>query len=419
MIQIVDKSQCCGCSACEQICHKHCIIMQEDKEGFLYPFVDMDKCVDCGLCERVCPMQDITSKKETLQILASYNPDEEERLLSSSGGIFVALAKTIIKEGGVVFGAIFDKNWEVCHSWADNMEGIYPMMGSKYLQSRIGNCYQEAASFLKKGRMVMFVGSPCQITGLRTFLRNKVYPNLLTVDFLCHGVPSPGVWRSYLCEALGKFLIEVQKFDGKLMPPLAAVGGNSVLKSSIDSDTPIGDIKFRDKSHGWRKFRFVVRQKSAFKADPNSVLLSDIHDDNAFMKGFLSNVYLRPSCYNCKCKNGKSHSDLTIGDYWGSKLADSELDDDKGLSLVLVNSTKGQFYWEKLAFQGKEVSYSNACVYNGGFSETIWQPYERKKFFKQFMKGKGFYASWAYCNRVSFKHAVKLKLLGIVHKFLK
>lgn len=151
----------------------------------------------------------------------------------------------------------------------------------------------------------------------------------------------------------------------------------------------------------------------------NSVLLSDIHDDNAFMKGFLSNVYLRPSCYNCKCKNGKSHSDLTIGDYWGSKLADSELDDDKGLSLVLVNSTKGQFYWEKLAFQGKEVSYSNACVYNGGFSETIWQPYERKKFFKQFMKGKGFYASWAYCNRVSFKHAVKLKLLGIVHKFLK
>lgn len=419
MIQIVDKSQCCGCSACEQICHKHCIIMQEDKEGFLYPFVDMDKCVDCGLCERVCPMQDITSKKETLQILASYNPDEEERLLSSSGGIFVALAKTIIKEGGVVFGAIFDKNWEVCHSWADNMEGIYPMMGSKYLQSRIGNCYQEAASFLKKGRMVMFVGSPCQITGLRTFLRNKVYPNLLTVDFLCHGVPSPGVWRSYLCEALGKFLIEVQKFDGKLMPPLAAVGGNSVLKSSIDSDTPIGDIKFRDKSHGWRKFRFVVRQKSAFKADPNSVLLSDIHDDNAFMKGFLSNVYLRPSCYNCKCKNGKSHSDLTIGDYWGSKLADSELDDDKGLSLVLVNSTKGQFYWEKLAFQGKEVSYSNACVYNGGFSETIWWPYERKKFFKQFMKGKGFYASWAYCNRVSFKHAVKLKLLGIVHKFLK
>lgn len=151
----------------------------------------------------------------------------------------------------------------------------------------------------------------------------------------------------------------------------------------------------------------------------NTVLLSDMHDDNAFMKGFLSNVYLRPSCYTCKCKNGKSHSDLTIGDYWGSKVADSEMDDDKGLSLVLVNSAKGQSYWENLEFEGKEVSYSNACVYNGGFSETIWLPYERKKFFKQFMQGKEFYASWAYCNRVSFKHAIKLKLLGIVHKFLK
>ena len=413
MIQVVDKSQCCGCSACEQICHKHCITMQEDKEGFLYPFVDMDKCVDCGLCERVCPMLDTTSKKETLQILASYNPDEDERLQSSSGGIFVALAKTIIQEGGVVFGAIFDKNWEVCHSWTDCIEGIYPMMGSKYLQSRIGNCYQEAASFLKDGRMVMFVGSPCQITGLRTFLKNKTYPNLLAVDFLCHGVPSPGVWRAYLSE------VTKRNEDCKVMAPLAAVGENTVLKSSLDSDTPIGDIKFRDKSDGWRKFRFVVRQKSASKADTNSVLLSDMHDDNAFMKGFLSNVYLRPSCYTCKCKNGKSHSDLTIGDYWGSKVADSEMDDDKGLSLVLVNSAKGQSYWDKLEFVGKEVSYSNACVYNGGFSETVWLPYERKKFFKQFMQGKGFYASWAYCNRVSFKHAVKLKLLGIVHKFLK
>ena len=387
--------------------------MQEDKEGFLYPFVDMDKCVDCGLCERVCPILNTTSQKETLQILASYNSDEDERLQSSSGGIFVALAKTIIQEGGVVFGAIFDKNWEVCHSWTDCIEGIYPMMGSKYLQSRIGNCYQEAASFLKDGRMVMFVGSPCQITGLRTFLKNKVYPNLLAVDFLCHGVPSPGVWRAYLSE------VTKRNEDCKVMAPLAAVGENTVLKSSLDSDTPIGDIKFRDKSDGWRKFRFVVRQKSASKADTNSVLLSDMHDDNAFMKGFLSNVYLRPSCYTCKCKNGKSHSDLTIGDYWGSKVADSEMDDDKGLSLVLVNSAKGQSYWDKLEFEGKEVSYSNACVYNGGFSETIWLPYERKKFFKQFMQGKGFYASWAYCNRVSFKHAVKLKLLGIVHKFLK
>lgn len=409
MIHIVEKRECCGCSACAQKCPKHCISMVEDEEGFLYPKVDSSKCVNCGLCEKVCPMLDKSNKIQSLDILASFNPDENERRESSSGGIFIALAKMVIRQGGVVFGAVFDENWEVCHLSADKENDVLPMMGSKYLQSRIANTYTQAEQYLKQGRFVLFVGSPCQILGLRKYLRYKEYPNLLAVDFLCHGVPSPGVWRAYLQET---FDMELDK--NRL---LAVAGKNTVLKSSLNVKSPIGDIKFRDKSDGWKKFRFVVRKESAPKADENSVLLSDIHDDNVFMKGFLGNVYLRPSCYACKCKNGKSHSDLTIGDYWGAKVANCELDDDKGLSLVLINTPKGKDFMNMLNFPSYPVLEENAHIHNGGFSESIWIPFERKKFFKYFTQGKGFYQSWRYCNKVSLKHRVKLLVLQMVQTF--
>ena len=292
MIHITDKKKCCGCSACVQRCPKHCIRLEEDTEGFLYPQVDEETCIKCGLCEKVCPILNQADKLPVQEVLAVKNPDEKERMNSSSGGVFLPLARVVINKGGVVFGAVYDESWEVLHVYAEKIEDIYPMMGSKYLQSRIETAYRDAERFLKQGREVMFVGSPCQIAGLRTFLRNKEYPNLLAVDFLCHGVPSPGVWRRYLAETYGRY-------DAKEQSRLQATAGkNSVLFSSLNATSPIGDIKFRDKTEsGWKKFRFVVRQKSASKADQNTVLSSDIHYDNPFMRGFLSDIYLRPSCY--------------------------------------------------------------------------------------------------------------------------
>ena len=292
MIHITDKKNCCGCSACVQRCPKHCIRLEEDTEGFLYPQVDEETCIKCGLCEKVCPILNQADKLPVQEVLAVKNPDEKERMNSSSGGVFLPLARVVINKGGVVFGAVYDESWEVLHVYAEKIEDIYPMMGSKYLQSRIETAYRDAERFLKQGREVMFVGSPCQIAGLRTFLRNKEYPNLLAVDFLCHGVPSPGVWRRYLAETYGRY-------DAKEQSRLQATAGkNSVLFSSLNATSPIGDIKFRDKTEsGWKKYRFVVRQKSASKADQNTVLSSDIHYDNPFMRGFLSDIYLRPSCY--------------------------------------------------------------------------------------------------------------------------
>ena len=359
MINITDRHDCCGCSACVQKCPKRCISLEEDDEGFLYPKVDTSACIDCGLCEKVCPWLNRPERIAPMGVLAVKNRNEDERMASSSGGVFIAMAKKILGKGGVVFGAVFDDNWEVRHSYAETLEGVRLMMGSKYLQSRMGSSYCDAERFLKEGRPVLFSGSPCQVAGLHNFLR-KDYPNLLSVDFLCHGVPSPGVWRKYLNEAT----------DGSARR--AAAGKNTVLSSSLKSLPVVTGIEFRDKkSFGWKKFSFVVRGESAVKADKNSVLLSAKHYENPFMRGFLADVYLRLSCYECRCKNGVSHSDLTIADFWGIDRLMPDFDDDKGVGLVLVNTAKGKAAFGELDMESRSSSLADAMRFNGGFKEHI------------------------------------------------
>lgn len=180
--------------------------------------------MECGLCEKICPILNPQEETFPLQVIAAKNTNTEERLGSSSGGLFLPLAKSIINEGGIVFGADYDSNWEVHHVGVENISGLYALMMSKYLQSRIENTYKEAEKFLKCGRKVMFVGTPCQIAGLHGFLRHKVYPNLLTIDVVCHGAPSPGVWRQYLAETYS----EEEFIKSRLK---AAAGKNTVLSS--------------------------------------------------------------------------------------------------------------------------------------------------------------------------------------------
>lgn len=414
MIHITDKKNCCGCSACVQRCPKQCIRLEEDTEGFLYPQVDEETCIKCGLCEKVCPILNQADKLSVLEVLAVKNPNDEERMNSSSGGVFLPLAREVINQGGVVFGAVYDESWEVHHVYAEKIEDVYPMMGSKYLQSKIGNSFKDAERFLKQGREVLFVGSPCQIAGLRTYLRNKQYSNLLAVDFLCHGVPSPGVWRRYLAETYGGY-------DAKEQSRLQATAGKkSVLLSSLNATSPIGDIKFRDKREsGWKKYRFVVRQKSASKADQNTVLSSDIHYDNPFMRGFLSDIYLRPSCYACKCKNGVNHSDMTIADFWGINQIAPEFDDDKGVGLVLLNTKKGEEYFSRFPMDMMPSNLEKAHYHNGGFNEHTKAHPKRDQFFFLIENGKSIKAAVDICLRLPFKQRVVRVVKRIVKKIVK
>lgn len=371
MIQITDKSLCCGCAACVQRCPKQCITLYEDHEGFLYPKVNIDTCIDCGLCEKVCPILNEGGKRAPLKVYAGINKDEKIRLVSSSGGIFTLFAEQTIREGGVVFGARFDEEWQVYLDYTETIEGIAAFRGSKYVQARTEDTYRQAESFLKAGRNVLFTGSPCQIAGLKNFLR-KEYDNLLAVDFVCHGVPSPKVWSCYLKELLA---CQGEK---------NTVSFSSISQSFSERKSHVLGISFRDKSLGWKKFSFVLRYnltKAIAVGKQNSVSFSDMHQENCYMRLFLSDVILRPSCYQCHCKEGKSGSDITIADFWGIGNISPEMDDDKGTSLVIIQTEKGKKVFSSLDITKKEQTYEEASRYNAGLKSFCKPHPKRNDFF--------------------------------------
>lgn len=330
--------------------------MHEDPEGFLYPEVDTSLCIDCHLCEKVCPVLHPGGERRPLASYAAVNRDERVRLSSSSGGVFTALAEKVIARGGVVFGARFDDNFRnVVHDCADTLEGLAVFWRAKYVQSRVGDSFQSVERFLKAGRKVLFSGTPCQIAGLRNFLR-KDYPLLLTADVICHGVPSPGVWRQYMKEDLQ------ERFPGL--------------------DVKIKRLSFRDKTNGWKTYSFT------YDAEVNGRIsrVSEASSRNAFMRGFLADLYLRPSCHACPSKCLKSGSDLTVGDYWGVEQVHRELDDDKGVSVVMANTAKGQDALKQLT-PGVSLTptrYEDVCRFNPAVVRAAKRPAKRPTFFEQY-----------------------------------
>ncbi len=376
MIQIKDKKDCCGCHACSNACPKQCITMQADEEGFLYPIVDKETCIDCGLCEKVCPVINQNEPRKPLHVYAAYNKNEEIRMQSSSGGIFTLLAEAIINEGGVVFGAKFDKDWNVVHDYTETIEGIAAFRGSKYVQSTIGNTYSQAKKFLQAGRKVLFSGTPCQIAGLKKYLR-KEYDNLLTVDIICHGVPSPKVWSRYIDENIKKIRAE-------------RAAGKNTVSSSLNESPVITGISFRDKTHGWKKYGFRISY-AASEAAENSVSESansicESHTTNAFMRAFLSDTILRPSCYECPTKQGKAYSDITIADFWGINTIDPTFDDDKGCGAIFLNTEKGANAYPLELTEYKEKTFDEVITYNSAYYKSSKPHQNRKKFFDRIDK---------------------------------
>ncbi len=306
MISINEKKQCSGCHACSNACPKNCIQMVSDEEGFWYPQVNKDQCIDCGMCEKVCPIihKWQPDDSRTTTAMAAMNKNEEIRLKSSSGGIFTLIAESIIDQGGVVFGAAFADDFKsVHHICVNNKVDLEKLRGSKYVQSKIGDTYKQAKEYLDSGRKVLFTGTPCQIGGLYSFLL-KDYDNLYTQDIICHGVPSPMVWEKYV-EELEKKAAAVTKH-----------------------------MSFRNKTKGWKSYSVSFDFK-------NSKRYIRSHSDDSYIKAFISNICLRPTCYTCSFKSIKRQADLTLADFWGIQNVLPEMDDDKGTSLVLMHSPKG------------------------------------------------------------------------------
>ena len=360
MINIRNKKDCCGCAACSDICACEAISMQPDQYGFLYPVIDSSKCVNCGMCVKVCPI--LNNKIRPRVPLISYafmHKDKEIRRKSSTAGAFVALAEKILSLNGVVFGCAFDTDWSVKHIYVDNSIDLQKLVGSKYLQSRVEDSFKACKRFLQSGRYVLFSGTPCQIAGLRSYLR-KEYDTLLCVDLICHGVPSPGIWQMYLRYRIAKKSREIGK------------------------DLYVKDVNFRDKSNGWSSYSLSLSlslsdsQGNVYKEAPLN------WRKDLYMRSFLHHLNMRPSCFHCRFKNLTSGSDITIGDYWRFSELYPKVEDDKiGINAFMVNTEKGKRFLDGIEFDGFESSYENIVKGNPTLVRSNWSHICQKKFLRE------------------------------------
>ena len=297
-------------------------------------------------CDKICPVNNIKEVLNKPKSYACYNIDEEIRKNSSSGGIFTLLADYILDNNGIVYGASFNNEWEVEHIRIDNKKDLEKLRTSKYLQSNINDIFQLAKQDLDNGVYVLFTGTPCQVNGFISYLNGKEYNKLYTQDIICHGVPSPKVWKKYLS-----------------------------YRKRLDGESPI-QINFRHKYYGWNLFNMLLQY--------NNKSYQNKHDEDLFMQAFLRNVCLRDSCYNCSFKSKNRKVDITLADFWGITNVVPEFNDDKGISLVIVNTKKGQELFNKIQDRTvcKETNFEESIKYNPSMDKSANEPVGRKEFFE-------------------------------------
>lgn len=353
MLKILNKEDCCGCMACYNACPAGCIKMKCDEEGFWYPEIGSD-CIQCGKCEKICPMGKHYDSLYAPEVYACINKDYAIRRESSSGGIFSLMAERIIREKGVVFGAAFSENLNIYHKGIRSIEKIAELRGSKYVQSDIKETFREAKTLLDNGVMVLYSATPCQIAGLTSFLQ-KEYPNLITIDVICHGVPSPMVYSKFLDEL------------------------------NTHNPSGINKMTFRDKQYrGWKNFSIKVDFRDG------TVYQGDKHGD-MFLGTFLKDYFIRSSCLSCKFKCNYHGADISLGDYWGIDKDYPEFDDGKGVSLVLINTPKGKALWREIepGFEYVMSSLEKASKHNRCVGMTAAGSPYRDEFFA-YLKSHGF-----------------------------
>lgn len=351
MPELASKSQCTGCQACASICPKNCISMVTAGGGFRLPDISTENCAQCGKCEKVCPVLHTQIVSTNTLAFAIKNRNEKERKDSTSGGIFSLLAKFVLNQNGIVFGAAYSENFEVRHVAITDSNHLSLLQGAKYIQSIVGDAFEEAKKELETGRTVLFSGTPCQCAGLKSFL-GKTYDNLLTMDLICHGVPSPKVWQAYID-------YRSQKENNGVRPQR---------------------INMRSKSSGWSRYGYSTEFDYG---DGKISQIGNGHD--LFMKAFVGNICLRASCSDCKMKGVERCTDFTLGDYWGIWNQHPEFDDNKGTSVVFVHTQKGREILEQLSdkMDCLKVDIEDAYKENGSLVNSSRPHLCRDEFLKQ------------------------------------
>ena len=368
------SNKCCGCSACFAACPVDAIAMVQDKEGFLNPAVHPERCIKCGKCAAVCPVVNKEESRLPIEVLATRAKDIAVRLASSSGGVFALAAQEIIKRGGVVFGAAFDyPDARVVHKKASSLEELDDFKGSKYVQSDMGNTFRNVKTALQSGQDVLFSGCPCQIAGLKNYLGVE-YNNLFTVDIICHGVPSPKAWNEY------------------------------IHSREREAGSSIANVVMR-RYGPWRSYPIEMRFANTSAGYRSSVA------DDTFLRGFFEDFFLRKCCHKCPVRSLRSGSDLTIGDYWDVSTLPVNIDDDTGISAVLINTPKGHTLFDCILpfVESFPSSYKVVSNFNPTLETNYPQSGKRALFFKK-------------VGKVDFDALVldlcRPGLLSIIHKLL-
>lgn len=347
------KEECCGCSACIAACPKQCISMQTDETGFAIPLINELACIQCGACEKACPvLSEVAAcgdfdRKAYAAICREQ--DGEIRHQSSSGGLFWCLAQAILASGGIVAGVKLSEDGQVAyHTLIQSQNDLKALMGSKYVQSDKRGVFKEIRELLQEGKTVLFSGTPCEVSGLLSYLPTSLQENLYTIDLICHGVPSPLVWKKYLME---------QRIAVK-------------------------EVSFRDKTFGWKNFSLRVQSEEKSQCEKVG--------DNLYMRGFLEHLYLRKSCYNCRFKGLLHSADITLGDFWKVSEFLPEYDDNMGTSLIFTHSQKGGKLFEYVKsiyrIDSCEVDAKLASESNPMMLYSSKPHKNAEKFFREFYK---------------------------------
>lgn len=356
MINIEDKTKCCGCTACANICPKNCIKMVEDEEGFVYPKVNKAKCIECNLCEKVCPiLNKIIENKKSPEAFVIRSKDINTVMNSTSGGFVTPLFKWIIENNGIVCTATYDNEFRIIHKIYNQIDSFEyrKIRGSKYVQSNLGDCFKKLEEYLKKEKQVCFIGTTCQVYGLKKFLR-KDYNNLILIDLVCHGVTSPKLWNKYM----------------------------DYQKKKYKSD--ILDISFRNKTYGYHSSTMKIEFKN------KKVYYGSARID-FMLKSFFQEIASRPACYECKFKGVNRVSDFTVYDCWhASELVEGLNDDDKGYTNLTVHSKNGINILSEIKelYNLYPVDLERAVLKDGKMIQKSAIPHPMRKSFYEYLENK-------------------------------
>lgn len=374
----LEIENCTGCHSCYNCCPVAAISMKFNEEGFLIPSIDEKKCLQCGKCIKTCPVISFSSANFDNRYYAAYCKDQKQHIASASGGLFGSAAEYIVEHGGYAVGAAFDSQLYLRHIIISDIKDLKKVIGTKYVQSEIGDVFRSVKKLLNDRNTVLFSGTSCQIAGLKTFLQ-KEYENLICMDLICHGVPSPIIWKKYLNE--------------------------------LSPNDKIERMTFRDKSISDRGWPLIFECMSGGKIVEN-------YHDNKFIKGFIKNYYLRLSCHNCRFKGVNRCSDITLGDFWGVECFDKSLQNQYGTSITIIHTKKGQELFKSIAdkFIYKEVTEETAIniakVYNSCLFDSVPYTRKRKEFFEKY-ETQGILSTVDELSRLTWCERIKSVLLKI------